>query len=1236
MSRRLRKSQSRSTTRTGGRSLIDGRRTRFEQLETRNMLSVTLDPTNQITSQNFSSSDGKYLYLPLNSTDTDSAATVSYSVSSNDPSLSPVVLQSNASGSIQSLDLNISGTDSSGTPFTGDIVIQLFGQYAPNTVAHIESLVQSGFYTNLDFFRVLDNFIAQAGSPTNDGQGGSSLGSIFDEYNTALTFNSPGLVAMADSGHNTDDSQFFIMDPQLASSYESQGDYSYTIIGQVTSGFTTLEDMMGTAVQNNAAGTEDSSPVSPVTINSATIITDQTNAVLQVFIPAAYTNTAALTVTATDSDGDTANASFNVTGTADTVADTPFFSPPFGSTATQSSSPFTLFPGTATPTLSTFENTTVSFSVPVTDTNSGQTPTVVLMEYDSADGEYEAATDATLSATYTPTSATTGTMAVTITPTSGFTGQAGMELQLSDGVQNNTGGADYENFVLTVNAPLTLDPTDQIANQSFTSPDGKYLYLPLNPLDQDGSASVTYQVSNSDSTLSPVVLQNSVTPTQSLDLNISGTAANGTPFSGDIIIQLFGQYAPDTVAHIVSLVDSGFYTNLDFFRVLDNFMAQAGSPTNDGQGGSSLGSIFDEYNTALTFNSPGLVAMANSGHDTDDSQFFITDTNLGTSYEAQGDYTYTIFGQVTSGFGVLQDMLGTTVQPNSSHEDSQPVSPIVINSAKIFTDSANAVLQVFIPAGYSGTDTVTVTAQDSDGNTSAVSFNVTGAADTVADLPFFSPPFASSSPTAPFTIDPTEPTIPTLAVQENSAPVSFTVPITDTNGSAGLSESLLEYNFTDGQFEAVTDATVSLSYSATTSTTGNLTVTITPNSGFIGQANLVLEIIDSGATQVDPTTGAPVPDYEQFTLDVTPGTVTQSGSTLTVNGSSTPESFLVYFDRDFSLVRVSIDGVVQNYSTSDVNNIVINGVSGADSVTVDSPPTEDATVALSSGALSFAVPNFTISSSDTPNIYYYAKVTDTAKITDPAGANTLTVTPGYEWMAGSNFNLVVIGGNQVATYSNGSGLDTAVVQAATSAQYTAYIGSSFDFGYYPNGTYHHYEYGFATVNATDTSGLVVADFYGNGSAAFQASVTGGSMSSQGFVTEASGFGRLNNYAGGAGDTIQLTTVGNSGHMQEFVAAEYAAYVDDVGVANGMASWAFGFKTVKGIGAGANTEVVFLPNVGSSNLAASTNTATMSTGSETNVATGFATATAYASSGFNTDHVAVIDFVLNKVGSWIND
>ncbi|HEY5314721.1 MAG TPA: cadherin-like domain-containing protein [Pirellulales bacterium] len=434
------------------------RRLTFEPLETRNMLSVTLDPTNLLTSQTWSSPDGKYLYLPLNSTDSDGAATVSYSASSSDPSLSPVILQNGISGSVESLDFNISGTDSNGNAFTGDIVIQLFGSLTPNTVAHIESLVNSNFYNGLDFFRVLDNFIAQTGSSTNNGQGGSSLGAIFDEYTPELTFNSPGLVAMADSGHNTDDSQIFITDTDLGNTYESQGDYAYTIFGQVTSGFGILQDMMGTAVQDNSSG-EDSSPKNPITITSATLVKDNVNAVLQLYIPAGYTNTSSITVTATDSDTDSASTVFNVQGATDKVADTPFFTTPFGKSA-----PFTINSNAPTsPILATPENTAVTFTVPVTDTNAGATLKETLLEYDSSTGVYdEGATDATATYSYSATSGTTGNLTVTITPKAGFSGVANLELQLTDNKANNAGGADLENFALNVTDTPVVKTNEQL------------------------------------------------------------------------------------------------------------------------------------------------------------------------------------------------------------------------------------------------------------------------------------------------------------------------------------------------------------------------------------------------------------------------------------------------------------------------------------------------------------------------------------------------------------------------------------------------------------------------------------------------------------------------------------------------------------------------------------------------------------------------------------------------------
>ena len=96
----------------------------------------------------------------------------------------------------------------------------------------------------------------------------------------------------------------------------------------------------------------------------------------------------------------------------------------------------------------------------------------------------------------------------------------------------------------------------------------------------------------------------------------------------------------------------------------------------------------------------------------------------------------------------------------------------------------------------------------------------------------------------------------------------------------------------------------------------------------------------------------------------------------------------------------------------------------------------------------------------------------------------------------------------------------------------------------------------------------------------------------------------------------------------------AAYINEVGVANSKAAWADGFTTVTGVGAGANTEVVFLPGTGNSNLTALGNGATMSTAAETNIAKGFARGTAYSSSGTSTDDVGVLDYVLEMVGGWI--
>ncbi|HMN30272.1 MAG TPA: peptidylprolyl isomerase, partial [Caldilineaceae bacterium] len=116
---------------------------------------------------------------------------------------------------------------------------------------------------------------------------------------------------------------------------------------------------------------------------------------------------------------------------------------------------------------------------------------------------------------------------------------------------------------------------------------------------------------------------------------------------GDIRVQLFADRAPQTVNNFVFLAREGFYNDTVFHRVLDGFMAQGGDPTGTGMGGPGY-TFGDEFNPSLTFDRPGLLAMANSGPSTNGSQFFIT-----FAPTEWLNNLHTIFGEVVSGQDVL-------------------------------------------------------------------------------------------------------------------------------------------------------------------------------------------------------------------------------------------------------------------------------------------------------------------------------------------------------------------------------------------------------------------------------------------------------------------------------------------------------------------------------------------------------------------------------------------------------
>ena len=115
---------------------------------------------------------------------------------------------------------------------------------------------------------------------------------------------------------------------------------------------------------------------------------------------------------------------------------------------------------------------------------------------------------------------------------------------------------------------------------------------------------------------------------------------------GEFVLQLYPDKAPLTVNSFVFLAREGFYDGVTFHRVLEGFMAQGGDPT--GTGGGGPGYQFANEDSDLSFDKPGVLAMANAGRDTNGSQFFIT---FDATPQLNGGYT--IFGQVIEGMDVV-------------------------------------------------------------------------------------------------------------------------------------------------------------------------------------------------------------------------------------------------------------------------------------------------------------------------------------------------------------------------------------------------------------------------------------------------------------------------------------------------------------------------------------------------------------------------------------------------------
>ena len=123
---------------------------------------------------------------------------------------------------------------------------------------------------------------------------------------------------------------------------------------------------------------------------------------------------------------------------------------------------------------------------------------------------------------------------------------------------------------------------------------------------------------------------------------------------GTIKLNLFYDKTPITVSNFVNLAKRGYYNNLSFHRVINDFMVQGGCPIGTGTGGPGY-NFSDEFHAELRHDQPGVLSMANAGPGTNGSQFFIT--HVETPWL---DNNHTVFGKVIDDDD--QDIVNSIVQ----------------------------------------------------------------------------------------------------------------------------------------------------------------------------------------------------------------------------------------------------------------------------------------------------------------------------------------------------------------------------------------------------------------------------------------------------------------------------------------------------------------------------------------------------------------------------------------------
>jgi cyclophilin family peptidyl-prolyl cis-trans isomerase len=145
---------------------------------------------------------------------------------------------------------------------------------------------------------------------------------------------------------------------------------------------------------------------------------------------------------------------------------------------------------------------------------------------------------------------------------------------------------------------------------------------------------------------------------------------------GTITADILPKLAPVTANNFIFLSCNGFYNGLDFHRTIPDFMIQGGDPEGTGTGGP--GYQFKDEPVARPY-TIGSLAMANSGPNTNGSQFFIIEGSQGVTLQQQ----YNLFGQVTRGMNVVDKIVNAPAHAGGDGETSAPDSPVVIKTVTV-------------------------------------------------------------------------------------------------------------------------------------------------------------------------------------------------------------------------------------------------------------------------------------------------------------------------------------------------------------------------------------------------------------------------------------------------------------------------------------------------------------------------------------------------------------------------